>query len=159
MSRELVERYVQDAGRLRAAVVGLSEEELQARHGPGNWSIHELVIHVVDSDFVGTDRMKRVIAEENPPLVAFDENLWIERQHPHEQSLDYALILFEAGRRQMGRILMALPADAFDRAGMHSERGPVTLRQLVQTFVDHLDHHLRFLREKRENLGKPLSTA
>ncbi len=157
MSRELLQRYSTGADQLRPAIAGLTREDLIARPGPGKWSILELVIHVSDSDFVGADRMKRVIAEENPPLIGFDENLWIARHFPHEQSLEDAVLLFELGRRQMSRILAQLPEADFSRTGIHNERGPLTLENLVQTFVDHLEHHLKFLREKRERLGKPLT--
>ena len=156
MNRDLIDQYAAGGDKLRPAIAGLSRDELLARPGPGAWSIHELVIHVVDSDFVGSDRMKRVIAENNPPLIGFDENLWIEHHAPHEQSLEDAIVLFEAGRRQMTRILRQLPEAAFHRAGQHSERGALTLENLVQTFITHVDHHLKFLREKRERLGKPL---
>lgn len=156
MNRELIDQYAAGVSKLRLAIAGLTPDDLLARPGPGAWSIHELVIHVVDSDFVGMDRMKRVIAESNPPLIGFDENLWIEHHAPHEQSLDDAIVLFEAGRRQMTRILRQLPQSAFTRIGQHSERGPLTLENLVQTFVTHVDHHLRFLHEKRDRLGKPL---
>lgn len=156
MNRELIDQYAAGGGKLRPAIAGLNRDDLLARPGPGAWSIHELVIHVVDSDFVGMDRMKRVIAESNPPLIGFDENLWIEHHAPHEQSLDDALTLFEAGRRQMTRILRQLPDSALSRAGQHNERGPLTLQDLVQTFVTHVDHHLQFLHQKRERLGKVL---
>lgn len=156
MNRELIDQYAVGGGKLCRAIAGLTRDDLIARPGPGAWSIHELVIHVVESDFVGMDRMKRVIAENNPPLIGFDENLWIEHHAPHEQSLDDAIVLFEVGRRQMSRILRQLPESAFSRTGQHSERGPLTLENLVQTFVTHVDHHLRFLHDKRARLGKPV---
>jgi hypothetical protein len=156
MYTNLIDQFAVGSGKLRPAIAGLTQEDLVARPGPGKWSIQELVIHLVDSDFVGMDRMKRVIAESNPPLIGFDENLWIEHHAPHEQSLEDALTLFEAGRRQMTRILRSLPEAAFARSGIHSERGPLTLENLVQTFVTHVDHHLTFLHEKRDRLGKPL---
>lgn len=154
MHRPLIEQYAAGESKLSAALEGLTEGDLLARPGPGDWSIHELVIHVVDSDLVGSDRMKRIIAENDPPLVAFDENRWIANHYPHAQSLDNALALFVASRRQMGTILRNLPDVAFSRAGVHSERGRLTLETIVQTFVTHLDHHLGFLREKRQRLGK-----
>src|SRR5688572_18934658 len=122
MNAERVVQYAAGGDKLRPAIAGLTRDDLVARPGPGAWSIQELVIHLVDSDFVGTDRVKRVIAEENPPLIAFDENRWIGSLHPHDQSLDDALALFEAGRRQMARILGRLPDAAFARTGQHSER-------------------------------------
>jgi len=159
MNHKLIEQYAAGGEKLRQAVVGLSREDLVARPGPGAWSIQELVIHVVDSDFVGMDRMKRVIAEEDPTLIGFDETLWIAHHFPHDQSLDDALTLFEAGRRQMVRVLVKLPEDAFTRTGIHNERGPLTLENLLRTFVEHLDHHLKFLYEKRERLGKPTTNT
>jgi uncharacterized damage-inducible protein DinB len=156
MDINLIDRYEAGAESLRQAVAGLTRDDLLARPGPGAWSIQELVVHVVDSDCVAADRMKRVIAEENPPLVAFDESRWAAELFPHEQSLDDALQIFVAGRRQMTRILRRLPVAAFQRTGVHNERGLVTLEQIVQTFVQHLEHHLKFLHEKRERLGKPI---
>jgi uncharacterized damage-inducible protein DinB len=154
MNRDLVNQYASGAEKLRQAIAGLSRSDLLAKPGPGAWSIQELVIHVVDSDFVAFDRMKRVIAEDKPPLLAFDENRWVEKLFPNDQSLDDALTLLEAGRRQMVRILEKLPDEAFQRTGIHSERGPLTLEQIVQGFVNHLEHHLKFLYDKRQRLGK-----
>jgi uncharacterized damage-inducible protein DinB len=152
MYTNLIDKYAAGAGKLRPAIAGLTREQLLARPGPGAWSIQELVVHLADSDLVGADRMKRVIAEDNPKLIGFDENLWIANLSPHEQSLDDALALFEAVRRQMASILRKVPNEGFARTGQHSERGPVTLENLVQTFITHLDHHLKFLQEKRERL-------
>lgn len=157
MSHDAIERYAAGETVLRALLVGLTPADLTARPGPGAWSIHELVIHVVDADLVGADRMKRVIAEENPPLIGFDENLWIARHAPHEQSVEDAVEIFEANRRQMTRILRTLEPEAFERTGLHSERGPLTLLQLVTGFAQHLEHHLQFLIDKRRALGKGYS--
>ena len=59
--------------KLADAVRGLRREDLQAHPVPGKWSIQQVVIHLMDSDLVTTDRMKRVIAEDNPTLLAYDE--------------------------------------------------------------------------------------
>lgn len=155
MLQEMIDRYAVGAERLRQALEGLPESDYRQRIPPGAWSIQELVIHVVDSDAVGIDRMKRVIAEDRPPLLAFDESLFIARLHPHRQSLEDAITLLEAGRRQMVRILGSLAADDFQRVGMHSERGEVTLAELVVGFTEHLEHHLTILSGKRRSLGKP----
>jgi uncharacterized damage-inducible protein DinB len=155
--QQLVEQFAVGGDRLRRAVENLSETDLHAHPGPGEWSIQELVLHVQDSDAVGIDRMKRVISHDNPTLLAYDENLYVAHLHYTEQSLDDAVALFDIGRRQFSRVLRLLPAEAARRTGTHSERGVLTLEQLVQTFVNHLEHHLRFLLEKRQRLGKPLT--
>jgi hypothetical protein len=159
MDRQLIEEYVACGARLRQAVAGLSPEELTARPGPGDWSILELVIHLADSDCIAIDRMKRMLIEDDPPLLYADESAYVRRLAPHEQSLEDALILFEVGRRQFARVLRALPDEAFERRGIHNRRGVVTVGGLVQDYIEHLDQHMPFLVEKRNRLGKPLGAA
>ena len=70
-------------------------------------------------------------------------------------SIDDALTLFDVGRRQWSRVLRGLPDDAFDRQGTHNRTGFVTLGGMVEGYHKHLEHHLFFLRQKCERLGKP----
>src|SRR5215472_12036079 len=105
MDREVIEEYVACGPRLREAVAGLTREDLTARPGPGKWSILELVVHLADSDAISIDRMKRMLTEDNPPLLYADETAYVNELYPHEQSLEYALSLFELGRRQFARVL------------------------------------------------------
>ncbi|HUE14054.1 MAG TPA: DinB family protein [Planctomycetaceae bacterium] len=157
MDRQLIEDYVACSGRLRQAVAGLSREELTARPGPGDWSILELVIHLADSDCIAIDRMKRMLTEDEPPLLYADETAYVRQLATHEQSLEDALILFEVGRRQFARVLRALPDEAFERRGIHNRRGVLTVGGTVQDYIKHVDDHLTFLTEKRLRLGKPLA--
>jgi hypothetical protein len=159
MNRQLIEEYVACGVRLRHGVAGLSPEELMARPGPGDWSILELVIHLTDSDCIAIDRMKRMLIEDDPPLLYADETAYVRKLASHEQSLEDALILFEVGRRQFARVLRALPDEAFDRRGMHNRRGILTVGGEVNNYIKHLHHHLAFLLEKRARLGKPLDSA
>src|SRR5262249_43156669 len=79
MNRELIEQYVAGGAKLRRAVTGLTQEELRARPGPGAWSVLEVVVHLADSDAISIDRMKRILTEENPPLLYADETAYVER--------------------------------------------------------------------------------
>jgi uncharacterized damage-inducible protein DinB len=156
MNRQWIEDYVACSARLRQAVAGLSQEDLTARPGPGKWSILELVLHLTDSDCISIDRMKRMLTEDNPPLLYADETAYVNRLFSHEQSLEDALTLFEVGRRQFARVLRKLPDEAFACRGTHNKRGEVTVAGMVKDYVEHVDYHLKFLYEKRERLGKPL---
>lgn len=155
-TRELIDRFVAGGDLLTYAVTGLSREQYQARPGPGAWSIAELAAHLLDSDLVACDRMKRVIAEDGPTLLAYDENAWIARLGSNEMPVDEAAALFAANRRWMGHVLRRCDEADFARAGMHSETGRKTLADLVVGYVNHLDHHLKFLYAKRGNLGVSL---
>ena len=156
MDRSLIEAYAAAPARLRAAVAGLSREELTARPGPGAWSIHEVVVHITDSDAISIDRMKRILTEDNPPLLYADESAYVERLFTHDQDLEDALVLLEVGRRQWARVLRKLPDAAFDRTGNHNRRGAVTLGGMIATYIAHIDDHLKFVVGKRASLGKPL---
>ena len=154
MDRSFVEGFETQSGALREAIAGLSPEELRARPIAGKWSMQELVTHVLDADLVAIDRMKRVIAMHRPLLMGFDETAYVERLPYQEQDVAAAAEIFRLGRGMMAGILKRLPNDAFDRAGVHSENGLVTLERLIVTYIAHVDHHMTFAREKRVALGK-----
>jgi hypothetical protein len=108
---------------------------------------------LLDSDLVIADRMKRVIAEKDPVLQAFDENAWIERLDSQSMPVEEAVALFAANRRWMTRILHNCSEADFARSGQHTEAGRKTLAELVASSISHLDHHLVFLYAKRAALG------
>jgi hypothetical protein len=151
--RDLIDRYETGGPLLSYAVAQLEVAHTIARSGPGAWSIAELTAHLLDADLVGSDRMKRVIAEEKPTLQAFDQDAWIARLDSHAMPVDEAVRMFADNRRWMARILRALPDSDYARTGIHTERGPIALAELVVGFVGHLDHHLRFLYAKRASIG------
>src|SRR5690242_1045515 len=123
MKNELVEQYGAGAERLSQAIAGLSRDELLAYPVPGTWSIQQIVLHLMDSDLISSDRMKRVIAEENPTLVGYDETAFARGLF--YESLDAALAadVFAKNRRLTAEILLRVPEQAFDRFGTHTERG------------------------------------
>ncbi|HXE52920.1 MAG TPA: DinB family protein [Tepidisphaeraceae bacterium] len=154
MNCELIDQYEKGGDDLRMAVRGLAREDLVAFPVPGTWSIQQIVLHLMDSDLILADRMKRVIAEDNPSLIGYDESKFVKNLFYHEQSVEDAVNLFEMNRRNFARVLKKLPDAAFDRVGTHNERGPLKLSDLLSGAVNHLKHHLKFIVDKREKLGK-----
>jgi hypothetical protein len=154
MDRALIEQYEKGGDALRMAVRGLERDDLLAYPVPGTWSIQEIVIHLADSDLISSDRMKRIIAEDNPTLIGFDETRFVKNLFYDEQSVDDAVTIFELNRRNFARVLKKLPDAAFDRVGTHNERGAVTLAVMLAGSVKHLKHHMEFIVSKREKLGK-----
>jgi uncharacterized damage-inducible protein DinB len=149
----VIDRYAAGGPLLVYATSGLAPEHETARVGPGTWSIAQLVAHLLDADLVIADRMKRVIAEDEPVLLAFDQNRWIDRLDSQAMPVEEAVSLFAAHRHWMTRILRKCSDADFTRVGLHSEAGRKSLADLVTTAVGHVDHHLRFLFAKRASLG------
>ena len=155
-SNPLIDRYASGGPILAYAVDGLTLEQERAHPGPGDWSIADLTAHLLDTDLVFTDRMKRLIAEKEPKLQAFDENAWAAKLGYENTTTEEAVNLLIANRHWMTRILRSLTDDDFSRAGQHSEVGRITLAEVLAKAVNHVDHHLRFLYAKRAKLGVAL---
>jgi len=139
------------------AIQGLTPEQLNAHPVPGTWSIQQIVVHLLDSDLAATHRMRRIAAEDLPLLIAYDESRMAERLAYDRADPALVAKLFELNRRFTAQWLRTLPPPAFDREGIHNQVGKFSLARLVQMYTDHVDHHLKFLRDKRAKLGAPLA--
>ena len=157
MDRTLVEKYVAAATIPAGGIRGLTAEELNSFPVPGTWSIQQVIFHLMDSDLICSDRMKRVIATDSPPLLAYDETAFAKNLHYESLDPVMACEIFRLNRLMTGSILKKLPDATFARAGMHTERGRETLEELVRIYTGHVDHHMKFVKEKRKVLGKPLN--
>lgn len=149
---QLINDYVAATSALREAVRGMTREQLLARPIAGKWSTLEVVCHLSDFDPIYADRMKRVIAEDRPALLGADETRFAAALAYHDRDVEEELAIMDATRGQMAKILRTLPEAALERVGIHNERGPVTLRKLLETCVQHVRHHVKFIDEKRRAL-------
>ncbi len=139
--------------KVRHALRGLSAEQLRARPVPGKWSILEVVCHLADSDQAWAHRIKRVIAEENPLLIGYDESRFAAALGYHDRDVMQELEFSERTRRQLAQIVRGLKPEALSRCGIHNESGRLNLEQMIQIEIAHVEHHLTFLVEKRRALG------
>ncbi|MBX3441887.1 MAG: DinB family protein [Planctomyces sp.] len=149
----LLEEYAAGPKLLRQSVRGLTPDQLAAHPVPGTWSVLEVVCHVADFETISSDRMKLVVALQEPRLPGYDETLFAARLRYDARDLEEELAVIESVRRSTTRILRSLPPEAFARKGVHSEAGPLTLEQFLARAAGHLPHHVRFIDEKRRALG------
>jgi hypothetical protein len=152
----LIDEYLAGPQTLRKAVSGMTREQLLARPVPGKWSALEVVCHLADFDPILADRMKRLIAEDRPKLLGADEKRFAAALAYHDRDVEEELTILEKTRQQMARILCTLPPEAYQRVGEHSERGPLTLEQMLRIATNHIPHHVKFVAEKRQALGLPV---
>jgi hypothetical protein len=150
---QLVEEYLAGPAAVRKAVSGMSAEQLRARPVAAKWSTLEVVCHLADFEPIMADRMKRVVAEERPQLIGADEKRFAAALAYHDRDVEEELTIVEKTRSQLARILRKLPQEALQRVGLHNERGPRTLEQLLTGAIGHIQHHLAFVKEKRKALG------
>lgn len=152
----IIEQFAGGGAKLRRAIDGLSDEDLKSFPVPGTWSIQQIVVHLADSDAIWVTRLKRMVAEDRPLLMGYDECDFAANLLCEEQSAADAVTLFDLNRLQFARVLRRLPPAAFERKGIHSERGEIAVGESISMMIEHLDHHLKFIHEKRAMLGKPV---
>ncbi len=151
----LVETYSCGGERLAQAIGGWSDADLRrvpsdsVAAEAGKWSVHHLVIHLADAESGFADRIRRVIAMNEPALLMWDESAFSQRLHYEAQSTADAIELVRLTRRQLGRVLGKLPDSDFERIGIHSQRGEQKLSTIIGFADSHLNHHLSFVQKKR----------
>jgi hypothetical protein len=160
MYEDLIHQYEAGGEKAALAIRGLTREDLLCSPDPkadvGLWSIQQVVIHLMDSDLVSIDRLKRMIAEENPTLIGYDENKFTQHLFYDEQSAEDAAKVIDLSRLNFARVLKKLSPAAFDRAGEHTERGRITVGGYLKAVVEHLDRHVSFIHRKRAHMGKEM---
>ena len=116
---------------------------------PDKWSIIEVVQHLADSELVGGFRLRMVMAQDRPPLMGYDQDLWATRLRYRDVELRDAVEQFTALRRANVRIWESLSPTDLIRAGVHSERGEESLERMRQLYAGHDLLHTRQLERIR----------
>ena len=120
-TKTLIDNYLDGPQLLRKAVAGMSQEQLVARPIPRKWSTLEVICHLADFEIVYADRIKRVIAENDPTLFGGDPDGFAARLAYHQRNAEEELKFTELIRKQVARILRTLKQEDFQRRGIHSE--------------------------------------
>jgi hypothetical protein len=143
---QALETFRRGSAILEEALRGATEEETTFVPGPGKWTIRQLVRHVADTEIVVGMRMRQIIAEDSPTLIPFDQDKWAANLGYEKADAFDSLARFRSLRDDTSRVLDALPAHAFERAGVHPERGSKTLLEWVALFGGHVETHAKQIR-------------
>jgi uncharacterized damage-inducible protein DinB len=129
--------------RIRAVTGGLSPDRLRQRPAPAEWSMKEVMAHLlkVERD-VFLPRLRRTATEERPAFERFDPDAWAAERDHREGSFDEDWQGFVAARRETVALLQALPPGAEQRIGLSAFFGPVSLAAYATHVVDHDLEHL-----------------
>jgi hypothetical protein len=145
----LLAQYEEGAPLLRSAVEGMTAAEVRLQPVPGKWSTLEVVCHLADFEIINADRIKRVIAEDRPMIFIADPDAFAARLRYDERDFENEMRMIESIRRHVADILRGLQPEQWERIGVHSTEGPLTIKQLVERVTNHIVHHVPFIAEKR----------
>lgn len=144
---------------IRSVLAGMTSEQINAAPIPGKWSTRQVICHLADAELLYADRFKRILAEDQPPLRAMNPDDYLAKLAVPDRDLEVELETIDVVRRHMLGILDHLPDADFERTGIHSADGPLTLQTLLERITRHVPHHARTIVDKRRALGLNIEIA
>jgi hypothetical protein len=135
---------------LDEAIAGVSAEESTFVPAPGKWTIRQIARHLTDTEIVVGMRLRQMIAEDRPLMAIFDQDLWADRLHYNQCEVFDSARKFRMLRDDVSHFLAPLPAEEFERVGLHPERGAWTLGEWLNHFGIHTEKHVEQIRRIRE---------
>jgi hypothetical protein len=140
---ELVRRFAAGPAAVRAAWERVPVEARQWRPGPARWSAHEVVLHCADSSMVGHGRVRYLLAEEDPVVVGWDQDVWPVALDYHAHPIEPAFAAIDAAHGNTVPLLRRLTPEALARGGRHTELGPITVEGWLRYNAEHMHVHAR----------------
>ncbi len=135
--RDPLEVQSQLVGKIEDLLEGLSDSALREREAPGKWSILEVVHHLADTEVVYRYRMRMSVAQPGSRIPDYDQDRWATGLMYNRGSLETALRGLNALRSANLEWLRGLSDEELDRAGIHAERGPESVRQIIELLAAH----------------------
>lgn len=137
-----IESYGAAYQQLAAALERFPKEMWQYRSASDSWTIHEIIVHITDSEANSYVRCRRFIAEPGSAVLGYDEAKWARDLHYHDQSTSDALELFKWLRKQSYDLIKHLPEAAWSNTVTHSESGLMTLDDWLGIYEQHIRDHI-----------------
>jgi uncharacterized damage-inducible protein DinB len=150
---EQLDRYEMITSSIMTAIEGLDESQIRQQPAEDEWSIHQIVIHLADSEAVGYMRLRLAIAEENPLLPVYQQALWAQRLKYDAQARGLALALFANLRASSAALLRTLTAEEWERVATHPERGRMTVCDLFELYHEHGEIHLQQIERLKQTFN------
>lgn len=151
--REPLAEQAQLAARLKSLVAGIDEDDLRHHEKLGKWSIMQVIQHLADTEIVTGYRIRMILAHDNPKIEGYDQDAWSVRLGYNSVRLTDALFQVETLREMNLRLLRSLRVPDWDRVGIHSERGPESVRRITMLVAGHDLVHLRQIERIKTTLG------
>lgn len=128
--------------RLLSALQGFPEEMWQFRPAPERWTVHEIIVHITDSEANSYIRCRRFLSEPGSTVPGYDESKWARELGYHDQSTEESLELFKWLRRKSYTLIKDLPETAWSNTVYHTESGVMTLDDWLDIYERHIPEHI-----------------
>jgi uncharacterized damage-inducible protein DinB len=151
--REAIDSVAETPANLRAAIAGLSPEQLNTPYRPGGWTVRQLTHHVPDSHLNAYIRFKLALTEDEPTIKPYEQQLWAELPDTKETPIEVSLTMLEVLHDRWVRLLRLLNAKDWQRTFRHPELGTVSLEKNLALYAWHGKHHVAHVTALRQREG------
>ncbi len=140
---EKIELYGRGYELLKAALAEVPQEAMKFKPEPTEWSVHEIIIHIADSESNAALRARKLIVEPGGALMGYDQAQWADTLNYHDHALEEALEVTRLARKTTYELLKRQPDQVFSHSIVHPEyEAPYTFEQWVDNYSAHIPGHI-----------------
>jgi DinB superfamily len=150
---QFVDEIATTPARLKAAIAGLSESQLDTPYRPGGWTVRQVVHHVPDSHLNSYCRFRLALTEDEPAIKAYHEDRWAELTDARTAPVELSLALLESLHHRWILLLGSFRDEDWKRTFRHSDLGLVSLEKNAALYAWHGAHHVAHITGLRERMG------
>jgi len=151
--QQAIEEIASTPAKMRAAVKGLSEAQLDTPYRDGGWTVRQVVHHVPDSHLNAYVRLKLALTEDKPTIKPYDQEAWSKLADSKSTPIEISLMLLTAVHDRWDRIWRSLKTEDFARTFVHPEHGERSVDWLLFIYEWHGKHHTAHITELRKKKG------
>ncbi len=152
---EKIEQYGHGFNLLMAALAEVPKEAWDLRPEPNEWSVHEIVVHMADSELMSALRVRKLIVEPGSTLMGYEEAKWANALSYKKQNVDDALQIIKLARQTTYHLLKTLPDEVFTHSVTHPEFSePYTFERWLNIYARHIPDHIEQIKKTVEMVKK-----
>ena len=148
-----LEDVAQTPSKLRAAVTGLSEAQLDTPYRPEGWTVRQVIHHVPDSHMHAYVRFKLALTEDEPTIKPYAEDRWANLADTKATPIEVSLTMLDCLHDRWVRLLKTISPDQWKRTFRHPERGTMTLEETLALYSWHGKHHVAHINDLRKRMS------
>jgi len=151
--RQFIEQIAKAPSKLRQAIHGLTDEQLDTAYRPNGWTVRQVMHHVPDSHMNAYIRFKLALTEDEPTIKPYHQDLWAELGDSRSTPVATSLLLLVALHQRWVNLLRGIREADFAKTFRHPEMGLLTLDTTLALYAWHGAHHTAHITALRERKG------
>jgi hypothetical protein len=147
--QKLIAQYKEGYNEVSRSLEGFPDDSLTAHPIEGKWSAAEIVHHLADSESTSGLRLRRLLVEDHPLIVGYDQDAYADRLNYNNREMAPALEAFRSARATAAQLFEFMTEEDWQREGTHSESGSYSVEDWLRIYAAHAHNHAAQIRRLR----------